>query len=96
MIQLAIVFVGKQFINQIQEILVPWIKNTIRRKKDAEHKAHMEKRFQEDRANNVLIKQYAAAVDPASDMEKPPQWFKDSELEKYGNTLFDEYNEMGP
>jgi hypothetical protein len=95
MIQLAIVFIGKQAINQVQELLVPWIKNYLRRNKDKEEKEHMERRFREERESNALHRQYAQAVDPASEMDKVPQWFKDSELEKFGNTLFDEYNEMG-
>ena len=96
MIQLAIVFIGRQFIGHVQEILVPWFKIWLRRRKDAKEVAHMEKRFHENRQNNELITTYAKAVDPESDMTKPPQWFKDVELEPYGESLFGEYNEIGP
>ena len=94
MIQLAIVFVGKQFINQVTEVLVPYIKNTLRRKAEAAQKANLERLYEEAQSSEA-IRKLAEAVDKDSDMQKPPQWLKDVVLEKFANTLFDDYNEMG-
>lgn len=46
--------------------------------------------------SNTLTAQYIHAVDDVNgDMKVPPQWFKDQGRERFGETLFADYNEMG-
>lgn len=46
--------------------------------------------------SNALTAQYIHAVDDVNgDMKVPPQWFKDQGRERFGETLFEDYNEMG-
>ena len=45
MIQLAIIFVGKQFVNQAQELAVPWLMAMINRAKERRERAQLAQHF---------------------------------------------------
>ncbi|KAG0052109.1 hypothetical protein BGZ83_002987 [Gryganskiella cystojenkinii] len=77
-IQLAIVFVGKQFLNQAQELAVPRIQSWWNRKNELAEKAN-------------LIGKYK---DKKPDLRKPPQWVKDDILPDCEPQMFEEYREL--
>ncbi|KAG0315396.1 Anoctamin-7, partial [Linnemannia gamsii] len=77
-IQLAIVFVGKQLINQAQEIAIPILKKWWNKKNElAERAANLKGKY----------KSQTKAV-------KPPQWAKDDLLPAYNPQMFEEYREL--
>ncbi|OAQ24249.1 DUF590-domain-containing protein [Linnemannia elongata AG-77] len=77
-IQLAIVFVGKQLINQAQEIAIPILKRWWNKKNElAERAANLKGKY----------KTQTKAV-------KPPQWAKDDLLPAYNPQMFEEYREL--
>ncbi|KAH7049659.1 calcium-activated chloride channel-domain-containing protein [Linnemannia elongata] len=77
-IQLAIVFVGKQLINQTQEIAIPILKKWWNKKNElAERAANLKGKY----------KTQTKAV-------KPPQWAKDDLLPAYNPQMFEEYREL--
>ncbi|KAG9064367.1 Anoctamin-7 [Linnemannia hyalina] len=77
-IQLAIVFVGKQLLNQAQEIAIPAMKKWWNKKNElAERAAHLKGKYK-DRSKAV----------------KPPQWAKDDLLPAYNPQMFEEYREL--
>ncbi|KAF8945156.1 Anoctamin-7 [Haplosporangium gracile] len=77
-IQLAIVFVGKQLINQAQEIAIPILKKWWNKKNElAERAANLKGKY----------KTHTKAV-------KPPQWAKDDLLPAYNPQMFEEYREL--
>lgn len=78
-IQLAIVFVGKQFLNQFQELAVPQLKRLWNAKSELAEKAKL----------NSLKGKYKS-----KNMAKPPQWTKDDLLPPYDNSMFEEYREL--
>ncbi|KAF9126169.1 Anoctamin-7 [Mortierella sp. 14UC] len=77
-IQLAIVFVGKQLINQVQELAIPMLKKWWNKKNElAERAANLKGKY----------KSQTKAV-------KPPQWAKDDLLPAYNPQMFEEYREL--
>ncbi|KAF9550580.1 Anoctamin-7 [Mortierella hygrophila] len=77
-IQLAIVFVGKQLLNQAQEIAIPTMKKWWNKKNElAERAAHLKGKY----------KNRTKAI-------KPPQWAKDDLLPAYNPQMFEEYREL--
>lgn len=77
-IQLAIVFVGKQLINQAQEVAIPILKKWWNKKNElAERAANLKGKY----------KTQTKAV-------KPPQWAKDDLLPAYNPQMFEEYREL--
>ncbi|KAF9923562.1 Anoctamin-7 [Linnemannia zychae] len=77
-IQLAIVFVGKQLLNQAQEIAIPILKKWWNKKNElAERAANLKGKY----------KSQTKAV-------KPPQWAKDDLLPAYNPQMFEEYREL--
>jgi hypothetical protein len=52
-------------------------------------------RPQHVKAVEHITQLYTSAVDPDSDMTAMPQWLKDSTLQPFNQTLFEDYNEMG-
>ncbi|KAF9910702.1 Anoctamin-7 [Linnemannia zychae] len=77
-IQLAIVFVGKQLINQAQELAIPLLKKWWNKKNElAERAANLKGKY----------KSQTKAV-------KPPQWAKDDLLPAYNPQMFEEYREL--
>jgi len=91
MIQLVIVFVGKQVVNQIQELGIPVAKKIFRRKLEErkvekikkKHLKKMEKLQKEGKITKITEEQ-----------KQPPQWVLDGYLDEFGNVLFDDYNEL--
>ncbi|KAF9179817.1 Anoctamin-7 [Haplosporangium sp. Z 767] len=77
-IQLAIVFVGKQFLNQVQELAVPQFQKWWNKKDELAEKAASLKGKYKDK----------------SMMKKPPQWAKDDILPAYNPQMFEEYREL--
>ncbi|KAK3843846.1 MAG: calcium-activated chloride channel-domain-containing protein [Linnemannia gamsii] len=77
-IQLAIVFVGKQLINQAQELAIPLLKKWWNKKNElAERAANLKGKY----------KSQTKAI-------KPPQWAKDDLLPAYNPQMFEEYREL--
>ncbi|KAG0281736.1 Anoctamin-7 [Linnemannia exigua] len=77
-IQLAIVFVGKQMINQAQELAIPLLKKWWNKKNElAERAANLKGKY----------KTQTKAI-------KPPQWAKDDLLPVYNPQMFEEYREL--
>ncbi|KAG0203782.1 hypothetical protein BGX28_004062 [Mortierella sp. GBA30] len=82
-IQLAIVFVGKQFANQAQELLVPQLQKWWNKKDElAEKAASLKGKYKNKHSSN------------ADNVKKPPQWAKDDILPSYDPQMFEEYREL--
>ncbi|KAF9940556.1 Anoctamin-7 [Mortierella alpina] len=82
-IQLAIVFVGKQFLNQAQEIIVPQLKKWWNKKDElAEKAANLKGKYKNKVSNSENVN------------KKPPQWAKDDILPTYDPQMFEEYREL--
>jgi hypothetical protein len=84
MVQLSIIFVGKQFIGQVQEGLIPYLS---KKKNEAESKKA---------AKMQLAKMGINLEDDDPELNDPdalPQWVKDDALGKFDG-LTGEYNEM--
>jgi len=77
-IQLAIVFVGKQFLNQAQELAIPQFQKWWNRKSELAEKANFAGKYKDKKPNMV----------------KPPQWAKDDSLPDYNPQMFEEYREL--
>lgn len=77
-IQLAIVFVGKQFLNQAQELAIPLFQKWWNRKNELAEKASFVGKYKDKKPNMV----------------KPPQWAKDDTLPDYNPHMFEEYREL--
>ncbi|GJJ72031.1 hypothetical protein EMPS_04388 [Entomortierella parvispora] len=77
-IQLAIVFVGKQFLNQAQELAIPQLQKWWNRKNELAEKAKFVGKYKDKKPNMV----------------KPPQWAKDDILPDYNPQMFEEYREL--
>ncbi|GBB95120.1 hypothetical protein RclHR1_02480019 [Rhizophagus clarus] len=77
-IQLAIIFIGKQLIGQIQEILIPWLTNKWNRAKFAIER-------------DILEKKYA---DSGRKYNKIPPWVEDDHLPGSSESIRTEYEEM--
>ncbi|KAG0253841.1 Anoctamin-7 [Mortierella polycephala] len=77
-IQMAIVFVGKQFLNQIQELAVPQLQKWWNKKDELAEKAASLKGKYKDKSATM----------------KPPQWAKDDILPVYDPQMFEEYREL--
>ncbi|KAG0221309.1 calcium-activated chloride channel-domain-containing protein [Mortierella sp. GBAus27b] len=78
-IQLAIVFIGKQLLNQFQEVAIPQLKAWWNSKSELAEKAKLA----------TLKGKYKE-----KNMVKPPQWAKDDLLPPYDNSMFEEYREL--
>ncbi|KAF9286284.1 Anoctamin-7 [Mortierella alpina] len=82
-IQLAIVFVGKQFLNQAQEIMIPQFKKWWNKKDElAEKAANLKGKYKDKVTNSENVS------------KKPPQWAKDDMLPTYDPQMFEEYREL--
>lgn len=82
-IQLAIVFVGKQFLNQAQEIMIPQFKKWWNKKDElAEKAANLKGKYKDKVTNSENVS------------KKPPQWAKDDILPTYDPQMFEEYREL--
>src|SRR5690606_18123905 len=76
LIQLAIIFLGKQALNQFTEVMVPYFMTRLKRTATQRRKAALEKKYRD-----VLQESPSSdlPVDPENDA-KIPQWVKDETL----------------
>lgn len=91
MIQLAIIFVGKQLLNQVTEVVVPYVINYLKSTSEARNKDAMAVKYAE-RAKALYSSDLP--TDPRDDFSRVPQWVKDENLSPITGLLFDDYNEM--
>ncbi|CAB5386984.1 unnamed protein product [Rhizophagus irregularis] len=77
-IQLAIIFIGKQLIGQIQEILIPWLMSKWNKAKSALDRESLEKKYADSGRKNKEI----------------PQWIEDDHLAGSSDSIRTEYEEM--
>jgi len=89
MIQLAIVFVGKQFVNQFVELAIPLGVKFF--------KINMGKRAQAvsmKKQENVIREENVVTEGMVMDSELAPQWVKDAYLDQDQSVLYDDYSEL--
>jgi len=81
LVQLAIIFVGKQMINQTIEVVIPWFQGKLQTKQQEAHQKELQHR-------------YSAKHGASWSTKDVPQYVKDDRLAPINTTLFDDYNEM--
>jgi len=97
MIQLAIVFLGKQLIGQVFEVGLPYLmmasKNKARNiQVEAIKKKHREILVLRNGAGQAQDDKFLEGIE--EEIRHPPQWIMDDSLEDNETVLFDDYNEM--
>jgi len=90
MIQLVIIFLGKQFVNQLFEIFLPLARNIAMRKYNQKRLAKIQDSYKRRLRKNSSLAPYN---EKTKDIDVP-QWILDDELAPYDGVLFDDYNEV--
>ncbi|CAI2165973.1 12376_t:CDS:10 [Funneliformis geosporum] len=77
-IQLAIIFIGKQMIGQVQEVLIPWLMSKWYKTKNIAERDELQKKYEESNRKHTEV----------------PQWVHDDNLTNTSETVRTEYEEI--
>ncbi|OZJ02636.1 hypothetical protein BZG36_04162 [Bifiguratus adelaidae] len=98
-IQLAIIFVGKQFVSQAQEVLIPYLTKVYNRERESANMRKLEAQYAQNRFSDGGEQQDPTSTE-SMDLRRGesgtfiPQWILDDQLPAYDDSIFTEYNEM--